>query len=184
MDRPLRLSQIQSLFTTDASPCTHRVQNYLNAIDQKAHLNAFLGVYAEEALSQAQVIDKKIASGQSGKLAGLVVGIKDVFAHRNHPLQAASRMLQGFHSQYSATVIQRLIDEDAVIIGRQNCDEFGMGSSTENSAFGPVLNPIDPSRSPGGSSGGSAAAVAAGLCDLSLGSDTGGSVRQPAAFCG
>ncbi len=113
-----------------------------------------------------------------------MVGLKDVFAHRGHPLTAASRILGAFTSTYNATVVQRLVDEDAIIIGRHNCDEFGMGSSTEHSAYGPTLHPLDKSRSPGGSSGGSAAAVAAELCDAALGSDTGGSVRQPASFCG
>ncbi len=144
----------------------------------------FLSVYEEEALTRAAVIDKKIKNGSTGKLAGMVIGLKDVLCHKGHPLQAGSKILHGFVSQFTATAVQRLLDEDAIIIGRQNCDEFAMGSSNENSAFGPVLNPIDHTRVPGGSSGGSAVAVAADMCQVSIGSDTGGSVRQPAAFCG
>jgi aspartyl-tRNA(Asn)/glutamyl-tRNA(Gln) amidotransferase subunit A len=141
-------------------------------------------VYEDEALQRAQGIDKKFKEGKAGKLAGLVVGIKDVLAYKDHPLQASSKILDGFISQFNGTAVQRLLDEDAIIIGRQNCDEFAMGSSNENSAFGPVLNDTDNSRVPGGSSGGSAVAVQADMCRVSLGSDTGGSVRQPAAFCG
>jgi len=156
----------------------------LSKIDAKEHLNVFLSVYAEESLLQATEIDQKIKNGTAGKLAGLVVGLKDVLCYDQHPLQAGSKILTGFKSQFNATVVQRLLDEDAIIIGRQNCDEFAMGSSNENSAFGPVLNDIDNTRVPGGSSGGSAVAVMADMCQVSLGSDTGGSVRQPAAFCG
>lgn len=164
--------------------CQQLVSHYLSNISSKAHLNAFLSVFEVEARSRAIEIDKKIQAGNAGKLAGLVVGIKDVLAYKDHPLQASSRILDGFHSVFTATAVQRLFDEDAIIIGRQNCDEFGMGSSNENSAFGPVLNEVDNSRVPGGSSGGSAVAIMADLCHLSLGSDTGGSVRQPASFCG
>lgn len=164
--------------------CVERVQFHLDNIKRKQHLNAFLSVYAEEALGRAAEIDKKIKTGTAGKLAGLVVGLKDVLAYKDHPLQAGSKILDGFISQFSATAVQRLLNEDAIIIGRQNCDEFAMGSSNENSAFGPVLNDADNSRVPGGSSGGSAVAVMADMCQVSLGSDTGGSVRQPAAFCG
>ena len=160
------------------------VQSHLDNIKQKAHLNAFLSVYEDEALERAQEIDKKIKEGKAGKLAGLIVGLKDVLAYKEHPLQASSKILDGFISQYNGTAVQRLLDEDAIIIGRQNCDEFAMGSSNENSAFGPVLNDVDNTRVPGGSSGGSAVAVQADMCRVSLGSDTGGSVRQPAAFCG
>ena len=147
-------------------------------------MNVFLTVYSEESLLRAQEIDEKIKNGSAGRLAGLVVGLKDVLCHEHHPLQAGSKILDGFKSQFNATAVQRLLDEDAIIIGRQNCDEFAMGSSNENSAFGPVLNDIDNSRVPGGSSGGSAVGVMADLCQVSIGSDTGGSVRQPAAFCG
>jgi aspartyl-tRNA(Asn)/glutamyl-tRNA(Gln) amidotransferase subunit A len=164
--------------------CVERVQFHLDNITRKRHLNAFLSVYAEEALARASEIDSKIKAGTAGKLAGLVVGLKDVLAYKDHPLQAGSKILDGFISQFNATAVQRLLDEDAIIIGRQNCDEFAMGSSNENSAFGPVLNDADNSRVPGGSSGGSAVAVMADMCQVSLGSDTGGSVRQPAAFCG
>jgi aspartyl-tRNA(Asn)/glutamyl-tRNA(Gln) amidotransferase subunit A len=164
--------------------CQELVHYHLENIQKKAHLNAFLSVFDKEALDRAAGVDRKIKAGTAGKLAGLVVGLKDVLAYTDHPLQAGSRILDGFTSQFNATAVQRLLDEDAIIIGRQNCDEFAMGSSNENSAFGPVLNDADNSRVPGGSSGGSAVAVQADMCQVSLGSDTGGSVRQPAAFCG
>ena len=164
--------------------CLSQVEYHLEKIHLNETLNAFLSVYEREALQQARIVDEKIKHGTAGRLAGLVVGLKDVLSYENHPLQAGSRILNDFNAQFNATAVQRLIDEDAIIIGRQNCDEFAMGSSNENSAFGPVKNPLDHSRVPGGSSGGSAAAVAADLCMVSIGSDTGGSVRQPAAFCG
>jgi len=160
------------------------VRHHLENIKEKAHLNAFLSVYEDEALARALVVDEKIKTGKAGELAGLIVGLKDVLAYEDHPLQASSKVLDGFISQFNGTAVQRLLDQDAIIIGRQNCDEFAMGSSNENSAFGPVLNDADNSRVPGGSSGGSAVAVQADMCRVSLGSDTGGSVRQPAAFCG
>jgi aspartyl-tRNA(Asn)/glutamyl-tRNA(Gln) amidotransferase subunit A len=160
------------------------VIQFLNRIEEKKHLNAFNFVFKEEAIKIAEKIEEKIKSGKHGKLAGAVIAIKDVLAYKDHPLTCSSNILKNFTSIYTATTVQKLIDEDAIIIGKTNCDEFAMGSSNENSAFGPVLNPIDESLVPGGSSGGSAAAVAADLCDASIGTDTGGSIRQPAAFCG
>nr|NKR04546.1 Asp-tRNA(Asn)/Glu-tRNA(Gln) amidotransferase subunit GatA [Escherichia coli] len=117
-------------------------------------------------------------------LHGVVVGLKDVLCYKGHKVSAASHILEGFTSIYHATAVEKLLQAGAIIIGRQNCDEFAMGSSNENSAFGVVKNALDTTRVPGGSSGGSAVAVQAGLCMISLGSDTGGSVRQPADFCG
>ncbi len=159
------------------------VSAFLQRIDQNKSLNAFNFVF-EDSLQQAELIEGKIKNRSAGKLAGMVLAIKDVLALKDRPLTCSSNILKDFHSLYTATAVQKLIDEDAIIIGKTNCDEFAMGSSNENSAFGVVLNPIDHSRVPGGSSGGSAVAVTANLCDVSLGTDTGGSIRQPASFCG
>ena len=147
-------------------------------------LNAFLEVYEEEAIARAVLIDARIKGGIAGKLAGLVIGIKDLLCYEGHHSYAGSKILNSFKSTFSATSVQRLLDEDAIIIGRQNCDEFGMGSTNENSAYGPVLNFANPAYVAGGSSGGSAVAVQSGMCQVSLGTDTGGSIRMPAAFCG
>jgi aspartyl-tRNA(Asn)/glutamyl-tRNA(Gln) amidotransferase subunit A len=160
------------------------VKRFLQNIETQKDLNAFNFVFSDEAISSAKTIEQKIRNNSAGKLAGMVIAIKDVLAYKNHPLTCSSNILKNFTSLYTATAVQKLIDEDAIIIGKTNCDEFAMGSSNENSAFGNVLNPIDKTRVPGGSSGGSAVAVAANLCDVSLGTDTGGSIRQPAAFCG
>src|SRR5690554_665530 len=160
------------------------VDAYLQSITAKKHLNIFLEVFEETARQQAQRVDEKIASGTAGRLAGMVIGIKDNICYKGHKVSASSKILENFESLYTATALQRLIDEDAIVIGRLNCDEFAMGSSNENSAFGRVLNPIAEDRVPGGSSGGSASAVAASLCTVALGSDTGGSIRQPASFTG
>ena len=161
------------------------MRHYLRQIERNSHLNAYVHVYGEEALQQARTLDKKRQAGQKpGLLHGVVVGLKDVIAYKDHPLTAASRILQDFRSIYNATAVKKLLDEEAIIIGSLNCDEFAMGSTNENSTYGKVLNARDTTKVPGGSSGGSAVAVQAGVCMVSLGSDTGGSVRQPADFCG
>jgi aspartyl-tRNA(Asn)/glutamyl-tRNA(Gln) amidotransferase subunit A len=162
--------------------CLATVQYYLEKITEKQHLNTFIEVYAEEAIARAKELDA--LQGAKGRLHGVVIGIKDVICHKGHSVTAASHILKGFTSVFSATAVARLLEEGAIIIGRLNCDEFAMGSTNENSAYGKVLNAADETRISGGSSGGSAVAVQAGLCMASLGSDTGGSVRQPADFCG
>ena len=161
--------------------CTQAVRHFLSQIEQHRSLNAFIEVFAEDALNRAEELDR---SEIKGRLYGVVIGLKDNICYKGHQVSAASGILQDFTSVYSATAVERLMAEGAIIIGRQNCDEFGMGSTNENSFHGPVINPVDADRVPGGSSGGSAAAVKAGLCMASLGSDTGGSVRLPADFCG
>lgn len=161
------------------------VEWYQAKIRASAHLNAFLEVF-DDAMERAIFLDEqyKNKGKLTGKLHGVIIGIKDVISYKGHKLTAGSKMLEGYIPVYNATVIDNLLAEGAVIIGRQNCDEFAMGSSNENSFYGAVKNAADEKRVPGGSSGGSAVAVQAGLCMVSLGSDTGGSVRQPADFCG
>lgn len=160
------------------------IDHYLGCIEQSKHLNAFLSVMSDRARAKARSIDQQLREKKASPLAGCVVAVKDNISIRGEKTTCASRILENFVAIFDATVIQRLEAAGAIIIGKTNLDEFAMGSSTENSAFGPVLNPIDPSRVPGGSSGGSAVAVAAGLAPVALGSDTGGSIRQPAAFTG
>ena len=163
---------------------TEIVAHLLKHIEEQTHLKAFVNVYAKEIVEKSHIIQQKIAQGKGNALAGMVVGLKDMISYKAHPLQAGSRILTNYIAPFHATVTQRLIASDALIIGHQNCDEFGMGSSSENEYFGTVLNPLDNTRVAGGSSGGSAAAVKAKMCHVSIGTDTGGSVRQPAAFCG
>jgi aspartyl-tRNA(Asn)/glutamyl-tRNA(Gln) amidotransferase subunit A len=164
--------------------CEQLVNHYLEKIKAREDLNAFLETFDSSAIKQARKVDEKLASNSAGRLAGMVIGIKDNIVYKDHQVSASSKMLENFESLFSATVVERLLAEDAIIIGRLNCDEFAMGSSTENSAFGVTKNAEDTSYVPGGSSGGSAVAVQAGLCLASLGTDTGGSIRQPASYCG
>lgn len=165
--------------------CSSAVECYLSNISRNKHLNAFTAVFADEALQKAAELDAKRKSGKPlKKLHGVIIAIKDVICYKDHAVTASSAILNGFVSLYNATAVQCLLDEDAIIIGSCNCDEFAMGSTNENSVYGPVVNAIGENMVPGGSSGGSAVAVQADMCMLSLGSDTGGSVRQPADFCG
>jgi aspartyl-tRNA(Asn)/glutamyl-tRNA(Gln) amidotransferase subunit A len=181
----LSIQQFHQEIEEGTIECTEVVKHYLSRIASASRLNAYVEVFESEALKRASALDQKKKSGAPiGKLFGVVIGIKDVICYKGHQVTAASRILEGFHSLYSATAVERLLAEDAIIIGSLNCDEFAMGSSNEHSCYGKVLNALDENRVPGGSSGGSAVAVQAGLCMVSLGSDTGGSVRQPADFCG
>jgi aspartyl-tRNA(Asn)/glutamyl-tRNA(Gln) amidotransferase subunit A len=164
---------------------SEEIPQYLNKIEKLKSLNAFVRVFDKLALEHAQKIDRKRANGKKlGALAGTIIAVKDNICMADLPVTCASKILEGYESPYAATAIQKILDEDGIIIGQTNLDEFAMGSSTENSIYGPCKNPHNPEYVAGGSSGGSAVAVAAGMADLALGSDTGGSVRQPAAFCG
>jgi aspartyl-tRNA(Asn)/glutamyl-tRNA(Gln) amidotransferase subunit A len=178
------LKEIQTLIGQKKLSLPELLDHYFKQIEKHKHLNAFNEVFFYSADLQAKSVQKKIDAGTAGRLAGMVIGIKDNICYKDHQVTASSKMLEGFVSPYSATVVERLISEDAVIIGRLNCDEFAMGGSNETSYYGPVKNAADSDKVAGGSSGGSAVAVQADLCLSALGTDTGGSVRQPAAFCG
>ncbi|KQR72163.1 Asp-tRNA(Asn)/Glu-tRNA(Gln) amidotransferase subunit GatA [Pedobacter sp. Leaf176] len=178
------LKGIQALISQKQLTLPDLLAYYFKQIKENEHLNAFNEVFFYSAEVQAQAVQQKIEEDRAGKLAGMVIGIKDNICYKDHIVTASSKMLDGFVSPYSSTVVQRLLQEDAVIIGRLNCDEFAMGGSNETSYFGPARNAVNPDLVPGGSSGGSAVAVQADMCLAALGTDTGGSVRQPAAFCG
>jgi aspartyl-tRNA(Asn)/glutamyl-tRNA(Gln) amidotransferase subunit A len=178
--------ELAAAVRTGDTTATTLAEAALAAIAQgNGELNAFLHVDAEGALAAAQRVDRSVANGEDpGPLAGVPIALKDNLCTRGVPTTAASRILEGWCPPYTATVVDRLVGAGAIPVGKTNLDEFAMGSSTENSAFGPTRNPRDHARVPGGSSGGSAAAVAAGMVPIGLGSDTGGSIRQPAALCG
>ena len=178
------ISRLRNDLESRTITVTALVKEHIALAKEKKHLNAWLELFEESALSKAAQVDDRLSKGTGGRLAGVIIGLKDNICYKGHRVSASSRILEGFESLYSATVVEKLLAEDAVILCRLNCDEFAMGSSNENSAFGPVLNPLDEKRVPGGSSGGAAAAVAAGFCHATLGSDTGGSIRQPASFTG
>jgi len=182
----LTVAKVRELVGARKVSARELAEQHLARIEKRnAELNAFLTLCPERALAQADAIDRKAKAGEPlPPLAGVPVAIKDVIVTRGVPTTAGSRILEGYAPPYDATAVARLEQAGAVILGKTNCDEFAMGSSNENSAYGPVRNPHDTARVPGGSSGGSAAAVADGLAVAALGSDTGGSIRQPAGFCG
>ena len=183
---PRTATKIRDAFVQGDESAREITRRHLDRIQERdPALKAFLTVMEEDALERADELDARREAGeQMGRLAGVPVAVKDNICIRGVRTTCASRILEDFVPPYDAHVVERLLDEDAIIIGKTNMDEFAMGSSTENSAFEVTANPWDPERVPGGSSGGSAAAVGAGLVPLALGSDTGGSIRQPAAFCG
>lgn len=180
------LGEVQDALERGDVRCEDLVTRYVEAVEARnGALNTHLSMASEEALERARTLDEQLDQGRDpGPLTGLVLGVKDVLCIRGRPVTCGSRMLENFSSLYDATAVERLREAGAVVLGKLNCDEFAMGSSNENSHFGPVRNPANTDYVPGGSSGGSAAAVAAELCHAALGTDTGGSIRQPAAFCG
>ena len=178
------LKQIKSALQSREVTVEGLVIEYLKQIKANANLNAFNEVFEQEALLRAKNIDSRIQLGSAGKLAGMVIAIKDNICYKGHQVSASSKILKGFTSIYSSTIVERLLAEDVIIIGRCNCDEFAMGASNETSYYGPVKNAAGKNRVAGGSSGGSAVAVQANMCLAAIGTDTGGSVRQPASFCG
>jgi len=182
----LSLAEIQEKLLDGSLTCRRIVDTYLSRIEASKHLNAYVEVYAEEVIRQADILDGKIKNKRTelGRLFGCVFSVKDMIVLENHGVTAGSRILEGFKSRFTATCLQRMLDEDAIVIGRTNCDEFGMGSANLHSHYGSVGNAVDPERVSGGSSGGAAVSVQAGTCLVALGTDTGGSVRQPAAMTG
>ena len=179
------VSAVQSALAAGEVTTAQLVTDCLATINEQAHLNIYVEVFAEEAMRTATQQDQARAQGAKlGRLAGVVCSVKDVICYEGHRVSAGSRILEDFTAPYTATALQRLLDEGAIIIGRTNCDEFAMGSGNENSHYGPTRNAADVTRVPGGSSGGAAVSVQAGTCLIGIGSSTGGSVRQPASFCG
>ncbi len=186
MEKPQTLEALRAGIVAGRTRATELAASYYERIEKKnPRLNIYLSLTKERALEQAARMDALAAKGDPlPPLAGIPIGIKDVLVMQGAPSTAGSKILEGYQPPYDATAVKKLEAAGAVLLGKLNCDEFAMGSSNENSAYGPVLNPVDPERVPGGSSGGSAAAVAANLAVATLGTDTGGSIRQPASFCG
>jgi len=186
VEKPKTLAELRAEIAAGATKATELAASYYDRIERKnPRLNIYLSLTKERALAQAAKVDAMAAEGDPlPPLAGIPMGIKDVLVMRGAPATAGSKILEGYRPPYDATAVSRLEAAGAVLLGKTNCDEFAMGSSNENSAYGPVRNPVDTERVPGGSSGGSAAAVAANMAVATLGSDTGGSIRQPASFCG
>lgn len=183
-DYPTSIRAVQEAVRNGELRLPDLVEHHISNVREKdPDLNLFVECFEEEARERAEAVQKRMEGGEHGPLAGAVIAVKDNIAMKERKLTAASEVLGEFTSLFDATVIRRLKEADAILIGRTNCDEFAMGSSNEHSRYGPSRNPIDPERVPGGSSGASAAAVKADMCTAALGSDTGGSVRQPASFC-
>ena len=186
VEKPKTLAELRAGIASGSTKAADLAASYYERIAQlNPRLNVYLSLTKERALEHASKVDAAAVKGDPlGPLAGIPVGIKDVLVTRGAPSTAGSKILKGYQPPYDATAVSRLEGAGAVLLGKLNCDEFAMGSSNENSAYGPVRNPVDTERVPGGSSGGSASAVAANLAVATLGTDTGGSIRQPASFCG